>query len=46
MIEKGQEYITDTWWMIFIPGFVLVLTLLSFHNVAKEVNKFFNPKIS
>lgn len=46
MIEKGQEYITDAWWMIFIPGFVLVLTLLSFHNIAKEVNKFFNPKIS
>lgn len=46
MIEKGQEYITDAWWMIFIPGIVLVLTLLSFHNIAKEVNKFFNPNIS
>ena len=46
MIEKGQEYISDAWWMIFIPGIVLVLTLLSFHNIAKEVNKFFNPKIS
>lgn len=46
MIEKGQEYITNAWWMIFIPGIVLVLTLLSFHNIAKEVNKFFNPKIN
>lgn len=46
MIEKGQEYISDAWWMIFIPGIVLVLTLLSFHNIAREVNKFFNPKIS
>ncbi|BDQ03857.1 ABC transporter permease [Ignavibacterium sp.] len=46
MIEKGQEYISEAWWMIFIPGIVLVLTLLSFHNIAKEVNKFFNPKIS
>lgn len=46
MIEKGQEYIVDAWWMIFIPGSILVLTLLSFHNIAKEVNKFFNPKIS
>ncbi len=46
MIEKGQEYIFDAWWLLFIPGIVLVLTLLSFHNIAKEVNKFFNPKIS
>lgn len=46
MIEKGQEYIYEAWWLIFIPGAVLVLTLLSFHNIAKEVNKFFNPKIT
>ena len=46
MIEKGQEYINSAWWMIFIPGLVLVLTLLSIHNIAKEFNKFFNPKIS
>jgi peptide/nickel transport system permease protein len=46
MIEKGQEYINSAWWMIFIPGLVLVLTLLSIHNIAKELNKFFNPKIS
>ncbi len=45
MIEKGQEYIYDAWWMIFTPGLVLVLTLLSFHNIAKQVNKYFNPKI-
>jgi len=46
MIEKGQEYIYQAWWMIFIPGITLVLTLLSIHNIAKEFNKFFNPKIS
>ncbi|WP_337864874.1 ABC transporter permease [Ignavibacterium sp.] len=45
MIEKGQEYIYEAWWMIFIPGIALVLTLLSIHNIAKELNKFFNPKI-
>lgn len=46
MIEKGQEYINVAWWMIIIPGSALVLTLLSIHNIAKEVNKYFNPKIS
>lgn len=46
MIEKGQEYINSAWWMIFVPSLVLVLTLLSIHNIAKEFNKFLNPKIS
>lgn len=45
MIEQGQEYIYEAWWMIFVPGITLVLTLLSIHNIAKELNKFFNPKI-
>ncbi|MEJ5262770.1 MAG: ABC transporter permease [Ignavibacterium sp.] len=45
MIEKGQEYIYEAWWMIFVPGITLVLTLHSIHNIAKELNKFFNPKI-
>lgn len=46
MIEKGQEYINIAWWMVLIPGLMLVLTLLSIHNIAKELNKYFNPKIS
>lgn len=45
MIEAGQEYITKSWWMIFIPGFILIITLLSINNIGRKINKFYNPKI-
>jgi peptide/nickel transport system permease protein len=45
MIEAGQEYITKSWWMIFIPGFILIITLLSINSVGTRINKFYNPKL-
>lgn len=44
MIEAGQEYITKSWWMIFIPGIILIVTLLSINSVGRKINKFYNPK--
>lgn len=44
MIESGQEYITQSWWMIFIPGIVLIITLLSINSVGKKINEFYNSK--
>ena len=43
MIEAGQEYITQSWWLIFIPGFVLILSLLSINDVGRTINAYFNP---
>jgi peptide/nickel transport system permease protein len=45
MIEAGQEYITKSWWMIFIPGFILIVTLLSINSIGRKINRFYNPKI-
>ncbi len=45
MIESGQKYITQSWWLIFIPGLTLVISLLSINEVGKDINKFFNPAI-
>lgn len=44
MIESGQEYISQTWWMIFIPGFVLIITLLSINSIGNKIVKYYNPK--
>ncbi len=44
MIESGQEYITQSWWMIFIPGLVLIITLLSINSAGKKINEFYNSK--
>ena len=45
MIEAGQNYLAQAWWMIFFPGFLLTLTLLAANNLGKEINSFFNPRI-
>jgi peptide/nickel transport system permease protein len=46
MIESGQEYITQSWWMIFIPGLALIITLISINNIGRSINKFYNPKLN
>ena len=46
MIEAGQEYLSQAWWMILFPGFALILTLFTANNLGRELNQFFNPRIS
>ena len=43
MIESGQRYIEQSWWLIFMPGFVLVVTLLSINELGRKISKSFNP---
>jgi peptide/nickel transport system permease protein len=43
MIESGQKYIAQSWWLIFIPGIVLVVTLLSINELGRKISKSFNP---
>ena len=45
MIEAGQEYISQSWWLIFIPGLILVISLLSINEVGRNINKELNPTI-
>lgn len=45
MIEAGQEYISQSWWLIFIPGLVLVISLLSINEVGRNINKQLNSAI-
>jgi peptide/nickel transport system permease protein len=42
MIEAGQHYISQSWWMIFIPGLFLVVTLLSINDVGRKISGYFN----
>ena len=46
MIESGQEYLSQAWWMIFFPGLALVLTLFSANNLGRILNRYYNPRIS
>jgi peptide/nickel transport system permease protein len=43
MIETGQQYITQSWWLIFVPGLVLITSLLSINEIGRSINKQLNP---
>jgi len=45
MIESGQEYLSHAWWMIFFPGLMLIITLLTANNLGRELNKIYNPRL-
>lgn len=46
MIESGQEYMHNAWWLIFFPGIALVLTLLAANSFGRKINSYFNPRIN
>ncbi len=46
MIEAGQEYLSQAWWMIFFPGLALVLTLFTANNLGRQLNLHYNPGIN
>ena len=43
MIDSGQEYITNAWWLIAFPGAFLIFTLFSANDTGKRLNKIFKP---
>ncbi len=46
MIEAGQEYLSQAWWMILFPGLALILTLFTANNLGRELNQFYNPRMN
>ena len=45
MIESGQNYLSQAWWMILFPGLALFLTLFAANDLGKEINSYFNPRL-
>ncbi|MHB1686714.1 MAG: ABC transporter permease [Ignavibacteriaceae bacterium] len=45
MIEAGQNYLTEAWWMIVPPGLCLFVTLYAANNLGREINLIFNPRL-
>jgi peptide/nickel transport system permease protein len=45
MINAGQNYLKDAWWMIFFPGFSLIFTLYSAHDLGEKIKIHFNPQL-
>lgn len=45
MINSGQEYLSQAWWMIFVPGLAIVLTLVTINDFGKKLAQYFNPRL-
>jgi len=45
MINSGQEYLAQAWWMIFFPGFAIVLTLITVNDLGRKLAHQFNPRM-
>lgn len=46
MIQSGQEYLSSAWWMLVMPGVVLVITLFVFNEAGSRIRKKLNPRIT
>ena len=45
MIDAGQNYLRDAWWMIFFPGIALILTLYAANDAGQKIKIYFNPQL-
>ncbi len=45
MIESGQNYLTQAWWMIFFPGIILFFTLFAANSIGRQINIHLNPRL-
>jgi peptide/nickel transport system permease protein len=37
MIQSGQRYLSEAWWLVLIPGSVLIITLLSINEAGRKL---------
>lgn len=45
MIDSGQNYLKEAWWMIFFPGIALIITLYSANSLGQKIKVYFNPQL-
>lgn len=45
MIQSGQEYLYQAWWMLIVPGSILVALLFSINELGQRVKVFLNPRV-
>ncbi len=43
MINSGQYYLADAWWLSFFPSLFLALTLIMMNKFGNELEKIYNP---
>lgn len=44
MLQDSQAYLRDAWWMAFVPGCLIFITVLSIYFVGEGIRQAINPK--
>lgn len=45
ILNDGRAYMTDAGWLMVIPGFAILVTVLSFNLLGEGLREAFNPKL-
>lgn len=46
MIGAGRSFLRDAWWLVTVPGFAILLTVLSINLVGEGLNDALNPRLA
>jgi peptide/nickel transport system permease protein len=46
MIGSGRPFLRDAWWLVTIPGLIILLTVLSINLVGEGLNDALNPRLA
>lgn len=46
MIGSGRSFLRDAWWLVTIPGVVILVTVLSINLVGEGLNDALNPRLA
>jgi peptide/nickel transport system permease protein len=44
MLNSGQRYLFNAWWLSVLPGIAIFLTVLAFNFIGDALNAALNPK--
>ncbi len=46
MIGSGRQFLRDAWWLVTIPGVVILVTVMSINLVGEALNDALNPRLA
>lgn len=46
MVGAGRSFLRDAWWLVTIPGVVILITVLSINLIGEGLNDALNPRLA
>jgi peptide/nickel transport system permease protein len=45
MLQDSKQYVRTAWWLVFIPGFMIYITVLSIYLVGSGLRDALDPRL-